>query len=224
MSTDTEFEFLTKRHPIKKDEPTWDLALLFPNQGHWTEAEYLALDTNWLVELADGCLEVLPMPTIFHQLIVQFLLKALEQHVATSASGLVLMAPLRVRLWPGRIREPDIVYLRPERVRDYHKPPDGADLVMEVVSPTLKGRERDLQIKPDDYARAGIAEYWIVDPQERRITVLALDGTAYRVHGEFAPGTRATSVLLPGFAVDVTAAFAAGEAHDTTHHPKEGHP
>jgi len=38
---------------------------------------------------------------------------------------------------------------------------------------------------------------------------LALDGPAYAVHGEFPRGRQATSQLLPGFAVDVTAALAA---------------
>ena len=40
--------------------------------------------------------------------------------------------------------------------------------------------------------------------------MLTLDGAAYRLHGEFPPGTTATSVLLPTFTVDVTAVFDAG--------------
>ncbi len=63
----------------------------------------------------------------------------------------------------------------------------------------------------EEYLALGITEYWIVDPLEQRITVLALDGQAYRVHGIFAPGERATSVLLPGFEVDVEATFNAGQ-------------
>jgi Uma2 family endonuclease len=78
-----------------------------------------------------------------------------------------------------------------------------------VVSEGEENRERDLEIKRREYAKAGIAEYWIVDPQEQRITVLVLDGQTYRVHGVFAPGDQATSVLLPGFAVAVDAVFAA---------------
>ena len=54
-------------------EPTWDIAMLFPLQGQWTEEEYLALDTNRLMELVDGCLDVLPMPTPYHQAIVRYL-------------------------------------------------------------------------------------------------------------------------------------------------------
>jgi Uma2 family endonuclease len=82
---------------------------------------------------------------------------------------------------------------------------------MEVVSDGEENRKRDLETKREEYARAGIAEYWIVDPQEQRVMVLALDGASYRVHGVFDCGATATSVLLPGFAASVDATFAAGE-------------
>ena len=41
------------------DEPAWDVALLFPTQGNWTEDDYLELDTNRLVEFSHGFVEVL---------------------------------------------------------------------------------------------------------------------------------------------------------------------
>lgn len=49
-------------------------------------------------------------------------------------------------------------------------------LVMEVVSGGPQDRKRDLVIKRAEYAAAGIPEYWIVDPESRRITVLTLVG------------------------------------------------
>jgi Uma2 family endonuclease len=85
---------------------------------------------------------------------------------------------------------------------------------MEVVSSDVKSHRRDYEEKRADYAQLRILEYWIVDPQTERITVLALKGKQYRIHGEFAPGQQATSLLLPGFAVDVTAVFAAGNNLD----------
>jgi len=192
-------------------EPAWDIAYLFPTQGEWTEADYLALETNRLIELSDGCLEVLPLPTAFHQLIVQFLFKLLDAFVAANKAGLTFIAPLPVRLWQGKIREPDVLFLRPDRLPNRHRPPEGADLAMEVVSEGTENRERDLEVKRKEYAKAGVSEYWIIDPKERRITVLTLSGAAYKVHGEFVPGQQAASVLLPGFTVDVGALFAAGE-------------
>jgi len=59
--------------------------------------------------------------------------------------------------------------------------------------------------KPREYARARIPEYWIIDPEKKLIRVLTLQGQSYHVHGEFGPGSQATSVLWPGFAVSVDA-------------------
>jgi Uma2 family endonuclease len=67
--------------------------------------------------------------------------------------------------------------------------------------------ERDTEEKPRDYAEAGIPEYWIVNPLDATITVLVLDGRAYRRHGRFRRGERATSQLLPSFSVSVDEVF-----------------
>ncbi len=212
MSTITDFDVFEKRRPIKRGEPAWGIALLFPPQGAWSEGEYLDLDTNQLIEFVDGCLEFLPVPTLFHQRIAEWIYEVLKAWiVAQSLGGEVHMAPLRVRTLRGKIRQPDIVYLLPEHLRGLRRPPQGAKLAMEVVSGGKKNRERDLKEKRDEYARAKIGEYWIIDPKTRKITVLVLDGKEYRVHGRFGPGKQATSMLLPGFAVEVSQVFAAGE-------------
>jgi len=188
-------------------EPTWEIATLFPNQGQWSEGDYLCLDTNHLVELSDGCLEVLPMPTTMHQLIVLYLYKLLDAFACPDL-GLVVTAPLRVRLWADKFREPDVVLmLKENRHRARNDYWEGADLAMEVVSDDPDDRERDLVVKPVEYARAGIREYWIVDPKLKQITILTLRGKKYVVAGEYKTGT-AASRLLPGFSVDVDAVFA----------------
>jgi Uma2 family endonuclease len=121
----------------------------------------------------------------------------------------VLPAPLPVRLWERHLREPDLVFLRKGRVQDPRKPPQGADLAVEVVSPGEKNRERDLETKPTEYARAGIQEYWIVDPETETIHLLVLEGSAYR-HQPHRPGSKVASTVLAGFEVDVAQVFAAG--------------
>ncbi len=77
--------------------------------------------------------------------------------------------------------------------------------MVEIVSPD--DPERDTVVKVADYAEAGIAEYWLVDPVAEQITVLILEGLAYAVHGRFARGEQATSLSLPGFEVAVSAVF-----------------
>jgi Uma2 family endonuclease len=191
-------------------QPAWDIALLFPSQGEWDEDDYLALNTNQLVELVDGRLEVLLMPTIFHQGIVRFLFGVLFNFASAKQSGTVYFAPLPISIRARTFREPDIVYIAKDNLHLIEgKYLRKADLVMEVVSEDDESRRRDYEKKRNDYAEVGIAEYWIVDPQAERITVLTLKDKQYVAYGEFIPGQQATSNLLPGFAVDVAKTFAA---------------
>ncbi len=92
-----------------------------------------------------------------------------------------------------------------DRIRDdsWERP----DLVMEIVSES--NRPHDITTKRVEYAQTGIAEYWIVDPEEETITVLVLRSRqkTYVEHGRFGKGTRAASKVLPGFSVDVTETF-----------------
>jgi Uma2 family endonuclease len=205
---------LDHRSNGKVGEPVWELAKLYPLQGEWTEEDYLALEReigNQMIELSDGFLEILPMPDLCHQLIVKFILFALDDFVVPLKRGITATAPLPVRLGRGKFREPDIGYFEAHRIKDVRTPPESADLVMEVVSPGHSNRERDLVDKRRDYAKAGIREYWIVDPKEETITVLTLVGKTFKVHGVFKPGEEATSKLLKGFMVAVSDVFAAGE-------------
>ena len=176
-------------------------------QGFWTQAQYLEL-TNWsnrLLEFTDGCIEVLPPPTEYHQAISRFLFLALYPFVR-SIGGEVFYAPLRLRIRDGKFREPDLLLVTdaddPRCRNDYWL---GADLVVEVVSPD--NPDRDLIDKREDYAEAGIPEYWIANPVAGTLTVLVLSDGEYREHGVFRPGEQADSPSLPGFSVDVKEMF-----------------
>lgn len=208
---DREFEIFQQHRPSARGEPVWDLALTYPAQGYWTESDYLSLQASRLIEFSDGFIEVLPMPTYSHQLIVRWLLEKFLEHVRPRGLGDVVFAPLPVHLRPGKYREPDLVYLSRARLAAMGDYPEGADLALEVVSEGSEARERDLTTKKIEYAAAGIPEYWIVDPENREITVLVLDNGTYRTHGVFRGDDAATSVLLDGFAVQPADVFAAGE-------------
>jgi len=199
----------TAERPSSIGEPTWEIAHLFPEQGTWSEDEYLDLDTSRRIEFVDGRLEFPPMPTELHQLIVGFLYRALYDFAVTEYQlGTVLFSGLRVKLWEGRIREPDVVFMFAEnKGRRGNKFWQGADLAMEVVSED--DPDRDWFKKREEYAKAGIREYWIVDPRAESITVFFLDesGRAYTEIGEFKSGDRAASKLIDGFSIDVAEVF-----------------
>jgi Uma2 family endonuclease len=203
----------TKTLPQQQPEPAWDIARLFPNQGQWTEIEYLTLSqsTNHLVEFTDGHIEVLAMPKMSHQLIVAYLYGLLSTFVTDHDLGRVLFAPLRVRLRQGVVREPDIVLmLKGHASRMGEDCWDGADLVIEVVSDDLESRRRDLEVKYAEYADSGIPEYWIIDPVKQQITVFALEGKQYSIYSEAGSIGRVTSKLMSKFEIDSASLFAAG--------------
>jgi Uma2 family endonuclease len=199
-------------------ELTWELAQLAPNrgaglslppdQGHWSEEEYLSLDTNRLIEYSHGQLEVLPMPTFSHQRLVAFLYRSLMGFIEERGLGVVMFAPLRIQLWSGKYREPDLVFMATEHAdrlgEQYWR---GADLVMEIVSPD--DPQRDTVTKRREYAQAGIPEYWIVNPIDDTVTVLVLGDGEYREHGVFRPGAHADSPSLPDVSISVRDTFEA---------------
>lgn len=195
------------RNPVP-GEPVWGLATLYPEQGGWTEEEYLALDTNHLVEFVDGCLEFPPMPTQTHQWVAGYLYRLLFSAIADRGLGKVWPAAYRVQV-SDRFREPDVVcVLNRNASKAGEQFAATADLVVEVVSED--DPDRDLVTKRAEYAEAGIPEYWIADPRDKSLTILTLDpgATAYREAGRYREGEVARSVLLDGLTVDVTQAFA----------------
>jgi len=188
-------------------EPAWEIAKLFPNQGQWSVEEYLSLPGNHLVEFSHGNVEVLPMPTEMHQRIVAYLYEAILSFVRPINLGLVLFAPLRIRLEPNKIREPDIAFmLKSNASRRTNEFWNGADWVIEVVS--NDDRRRDLEMKRFEYARAGIPEYWIVDPLNSQVIVLTLQEDRYVERGTFKPGDHAESSVVNGFSLNVSQMFA----------------
>lgn len=197
----------------KGSEPSWEVVALFPGQGQWSEEDYLTLgekvDTHRLIELVNGRIEVLPVPTEKHQFIVLFLLDALRAFVKPHELGTVLFAGLSVRVRARNFRQPDVLFLsKKNEGKRGNRFWRGADLVMEVVSPD--DPKRDYVAKRTEYAKAGIREYWIVDPKKRSITLLTLKGRAYTERGVFAPGENVDSIMLNGFSLAVAEVFAAG--------------
>src|ERR1700692_2363119 len=109
---------------------------ILPRQGQWSEEEYLVLTDhrNRLVEFTDGFLEVLPMPTTKHQMVLKFLFLAFFNFFETRG-GDWLFAPRGRRRRPGRCREPDLLLLLSANdSRSQDRFWDGADVALEVVS------------------------------------------------------------------------------------------
>ena len=185
-----------------------EIAELFPRQKEWTEEDYFALpETNRLIELSERELIMPPHPTPYHQRIVGRLDKSFSSFVEARDLGIILTAPCPVRLWPCKIREPDIfVFLQQHADRigeQFCGPPD---LAVEVLSPST--RRTDLVEKFAEYAQAAVAEYWRVYPEEQIIEVFVLREGAYTLPVKAGRGGKVWSQLLEGFELDVDHVFA----------------
>jgi Uma2 family endonuclease len=190
---------------VATGQPVWALAERFPRQGHWTELEFFALPEGYpRVELSNGHLEVLPLPTDKHQAVLTAVLLLLLGY-AKKIGAWVRPAGIHVRLREGQLRGPDVAFLTKKNAAlRGNKFWSGADLVVEVVSEGAEARARDYVEKREEYAKAGIPEYWIVDPEDGLITVLRLEGEAYVEHGVSRRGDTATSATFDGLSCSAT--------------------
>lgn len=117
-------------------------------------------------EIINGVLFVSPAPKIAHQIVAANLFATVDAHVRQHQPGWWLFAPLDVRLSPHDVVEPDLLFLRQDRFDRYKasglidEPPA---LVVEIISPS--SRRTDTVDKAALYARAGIPEYWLADPE-----------------------------------------------------------
>ena len=156
-------------------------------------------------ELARGIVIVTEVPGPSHAEIVQRVGDRFAVHHFFHPGQIVLRAgggECRLRL-PGMQsdRHPDqAIYLTPrptgKRIWERWIPA----IVVEVVSP--RGEDRDYVEKREEYLRAGVLEYWIFDPQRRKLVVLQRAGDVWEEH-ELNDTADYQTELLPGLVVSV---------------------
>jgi Uma2 family endonuclease len=176
-----------------------------PPQGKWTYDDYARLpDHGVRYEVIEGELVMTPAPRPKHQKVSLNLTFVLEQFVRSRQLGEVYVAPIDVNL-PGLASpvQPDLLFITTDRL-DIIKEKfiEGApDLIIEVLS---AGSEMDdRRTKFELYARAGVREYWLVDPDGRTIEIFVLRGQAYAPLGNFDSDGQTRSEVLPDFTVTV---------------------
>lgn len=171
----------------------------------WGEDLYLDLANrgNIYVELDDGRIVFPMMPTATHQTVVLNLASALRAYARSlPAPGRVLIAPAPIRLWPLKIREPDVAFYKAEHLDRVGQQVSGVpDFVAEVLSPS--SLVLDTGQKMIEYALAGIPEYWVIDPDHRTVAIYVLEGTACRLTGVYGAGQRVSAQTLSGFSLEV---------------------
>ncbi|HYW10137.1 MAG TPA: Uma2 family endonuclease [Longimicrobium sp.] len=147
-----------------------------PARRGWSYAEYARLpDDGNLYEIIDGEVYVTPAPKWDHQRISMRLSMALGTFVETHDLGELAAAPADVFLTGGSFVQPDLVFIRSDRLSIIsERGVEGApDLVVEIVSPATALRDRGL--KREGYAEFGVPLYWVVDADLGHVEVYRLD-------------------------------------------------
>jgi len=173
----------------------------------FTYNDYLLLPEDKRYEILDGDLYVVAAPNIRHQSVSFNLEIALFQHIRDKGLGRVLHAPCDVVLSAENVVQPDILFIRKERLgivgeANLQGPPD---IAVEILSEP--SRCKDLEVKKKIYARFGVPEYWIVDPEADTVEFLVWSELGYVTAGVFRKADRLSSPLLPDLKLPLSDIF-----------------
>ena len=148
----------------------------YTRQGQYTLADYYALPDDQRVELIDGVLYDMGAPSSPHQLIGGQIYAQLLAHVQSKGGNcLPMMSPIDVQLDRDdrTMVEPDVVILCDRSQLTRRCIMGAPDFVVEVLSRFT--RKKDMTIKMQKYASAGVREYWIIEPDQRKVVVYNLE-------------------------------------------------
>jgi Uma2 family endonuclease len=168
-----------------------------------TYDDYLQLpDDGKRYEVIGGELIVNPAPRRIHQEVSSNLDWILQRSLRASGAARLYTHPVDVYLSLNDIVQPDLVVIRTSRLHIYQ--PEGVikgapDIVIEIISPSSQRVDRVR--KQVLYARSGVPEYWIADPEQRELIVNVLRGEDYVAVEPDGDGLFSSRVI-PGLRVD----------------------
>ena len=145
---------------------------VWSRQGTYTVDDYLELPDDIRVELIDGVLYEMHAPTAVHQIISMELSAELHDHIKKNHGKCrVFTAPFDIQLNKDdkTMVQPDILVICKRSGYTAERGIGAPDLVIEILSRST--RSRDMLLKLNKYADAGVREYWIIDPDDRKIIV-----------------------------------------------------
>ena len=142
-----------------------------PPKEVYTYADYALLPEGAPYQLIGGKLVMTPAPSTYHQAISIRLLEKFLFFMAEKDLGMIYHAPIDVYFEEKETYQPDIIFIAKERllIIEPARINGAPDLVVEILSPSTG--YYDLKKKARIYARHGVREYWIVDPEDKSIEV-----------------------------------------------------
>ena len=180
----------------------------------FTYADYLADVSNDRYELLDGKIVMQAAPSSVHQEISMELSRQFANYLVGKKCR-VYHAPFDVRLFekegdsPNNVYtvfQPDISVVCDRKKIDNRGCKGAPDLVIEILSPSTAGR--DWISKLNQYRKAGVREYWIVDPENKAVQVFLQDGGgSLKIHEDYGREDVAKVNVLSGCFVELSKVF-----------------
>jgi Uma2 family endonuclease len=183
---------------------------LVQEKPYYTYADFLEWDESERSELMDGEIVMMGAPSTEHQRILRKFITILSNFLEGKPCE-VFPAPFAVRLHPSpnnrddTVFEPDIVVVCDPAKIDKKGCNGAPDLVMEIISPSTASYDKVAKLH--HYQKAGVREYWIVEPDSKTVQVCLLDGGRY-ILSSYDDTGKAPVTVLPGCEVDLKAVFA----------------
>jgi Uma2 family endonuclease len=149
-------------------------------------------------QVIEGDLVMSPSPNTTHQTIIGRIYLAIANFLEKNPLGEVFVSPLDVFLGDTNVYQPDVLFVSNRRRSIIaEKGIEGApDLVVEALSPATAHFDRGSKRKV--YARYGVREFWLVDPDTRTIQVYLLEKNAEKLAATYGEKAVFESALLPG--------------------------
>jgi Uma2 family endonuclease len=180
----------------------------------YTFADCLGWDEKERAEIIGGEVLMMAPPSRIHQKISGEIFRQLANFLEGKRCE-VYSAPFGVRLFEkdgdrpedvDTVVEPDITVVCDTSRLDQHGCKGAPELVMEILSPS--NRRHDMLVKLNLYQRAGVREYWIVNPDDKDVQVFLLDGSGlFRVHGFYGREDIARVNVLEGCFIELCKVF-----------------
>ena len=173
----------------------------------FTYEDYCNAPEDRRYELHDGDLILVPSSKEQHQRASLDIATELMLFARRTGVGKVYIAPFDIVFSDNDVVQPDVIFVSNDRlgIITADNIQGAPDLVVEVLSPSTAHRDRTF--KRSLYARHGVTEFWLVDPDARTIEVLLLDVNGYDIAGTFGAGETLTSPTITDFTLNIDDIF-----------------